>query len=52
MSEESGKTHKVDYKKRQRMRIRDRWVKKNPPGPLGLNRKGRRKLAKRIGRAR
>jgi len=52
MSEESGKTHKDDYKKRQRVKIRDRWVKKNPPGPLGLNRKGRRELAKRIRRGR
>ena len=50
MSEESGKTRKDDYKKRQGMKTRDRWVKKNPPGLLGLNRKGRRELAKRIRR--
>lgn len=50
MNKESGKTHKDDYKKRQRVKPRDCWVKKNPPGPLGLNRKGRRELAKRIRR--
>ena len=48
MSEETGKIRKDDYKKKQRMKTQDRWVKKNPPGPLGLNRKGRRELAKRI----
>lgn len=52
MSEESGETHKDDYEKRQRMKTRDRWVKKNPPALLGLNRKGRKELAKRRRRGR
>lgn len=48
MSEKKGKID--DYKERQRKQPKDRWFKKNPPGLLGLNRKGRRELAKRIRR--
>jgi len=47
MSEKKGKID--DYKERQRKGPRDRWFKRSP---RGLNRKGRRELAKRIRRAR
>jgi len=46
MSNESGETH--TYKEKQHKQLKDRWVKKNPPG---LNRKAKRELAKRIRRA-